>query len=176
MFSSKTTTMGALLNRYKIAGKNCCIVKLENDDRYSSNTVVTHDQRVLPFDTILSKSHTLADVLDKVEAYSVIAVEEGQFFTDIAETASQLRDAGKTLIVSALHATFERRPFDTTSKLLATSDKIIHLTAVCACGADAPYTQHIGPRLNVRDVQVQSQCLIGGSETYRAVCSRCYNS
>lgn len=146
---------------------------METDDRYSSDRVVTHDQTVLPFDTLLSKTQNLREM--DFTQYSVVAIEEGQFFSDIEEVAATLREAGKTVIVSALHATFERKPFETTSRLLAVSDKIIHLTAVCTlCGADAAFTQLIGPRSNVANVQIQNQCLLGGAERYKAVCSKCY--
>lgn len=79
----------------------------------------------------------------------------------------EMADAGKVVVVNALNSTFQRQPFDIVSRLLAVSEKITHLSAVCtSCSRDAAFTK--------RTVESQELQLIGGSEAYVAVCRSCF--
>ncbi len=69
--------------------------------------------------------------------------------------------------MAALDGTFQRLPFGAILDLVPLSEKVVKLTAVCAiCGADASFTQRI-----ISSSQIQ---LIGGEESYRPVCRKCY--
>ena len=171
MYSSKTTSLGALLRRHEIAKRRCCLVKLGTDTRYSGDRVETHDRITLPFPTRISTDSTLASV--DVSDMEVVGVEEGQFYTDVAETAARWRDSGKIVVVSALLSTFMRTPFPTTAALLCVADRITPLLAVCArCGDEAPFTHRTTPA--AVDAQAYDECLIGGPESYVALCNGCY--
>ncbi|KAK6016174.1 thymidine kinase [Ostertagia ostertagi] len=105
----------------------------------------------------------------------VIAIDEGQFlrlqklqelhshttcfaiqFDDLSYTCEQLACEGKLVL-----------PFVEVSQLISFSDEIKKLSAVCMdCGDDAPFTFRC---TNEREVEV-----IGGEDTYRALCRTCY--
>jgi thymidine kinase len=51
------------------------------------------------------------EVATLCEGYDVIGVDEGQFFQEIVEFCELLANQGKTVVVSALDGTFERKPF-----------------------------------------------------------------
>jgi len=114
------------------------------------------------------KCHQLEDIMSIYKDYDVIAIDEGQFFGDI-EKCDMFANNGKTVIVAALDATFQRKPFGKVLELIPLAEKISKLSAVCVvCNSDAFFSQRI-----VEDSTIE---LIGGGESYRAVCRKCFYS
>ncbi|KAH7724705.1 thymidine kinase [Aphelenchoides avenae] len=110
---------------------------------------------------------TLREVIDCLRDHEVVAIDEGQFFSDIVEFSEELANSGKTVIISALNGDFQRKPFPVIAKLFAMAEKIDKVTAVChACGQSASFTW--------RTVQSNEREVIGGAEKYQAVCRSCY--
>uniref|UniRef100_F1KVS7 Thymidine kinase, cytosolic n=1 Tax=Ascaris suum TaxID=6253 RepID=F1KVS7_ASCSU len=164
MFSGKTTEMLRRYNRHALAGRECRVIKYRGDTRYDANKVVTHDQ--LMHDGVIA-TH-IADIFDELLAYKVIAIDEGQFFQDIAECCERLANMGKIVIVAALDGDYSRKEF--ASKVLdlcPLAEKVCKLRAVCTeCGSDASFSR--------RTTAHKNQEIIGGIETYRAMCRACY--
>lgn len=64
---------------------------------------------------------------------------------DVARFAEKWANEGKVVIIAALDGTYQRRPFPAVLALLALSEAVDKLHAVCdGCGADASFTQRIG--------------------------------
>jgi len=83
------------------------------------------------------------------------------------EFSEKLADAGKTVIIAALDATFQRKPFGRILELVPMSEKVTKLTAICiGCGAEAPFTQRFTTESSVE--------LVGGQEMYRPLCRECF--
>ena len=60
------------------------------------------------------------------------------------ERAEQWADDGKHVLVSALDATFQRKPFMNVLELIPLAENVIKLTAVCTqCHRDASYTKRL---------------------------------
>lgn len=76
---------------------------------------------------------------------------------------------GKTVIVTGLDGTYDRKPFRNILDLAPLADKFTKLTAVCYfCKEEsASFSKRI-----VEDKQVE---LIGKLEFYRPACRRCYS-
>jgi thymidine kinase len=73
----------------------------------------------------------------------------------------------KTVVVSALDGTFERKPFGNIINLIPLAEKVSKLCAVCVyCTNEAAFTKRI-----VESKQVE---LIGGAEMYKPVCRACF--
>lgn len=68
---------------------------------------------------------------ERAKNYEVIAIDEGQFFEDIAEFCEDLANNGKIVIVAALDGTFERKAFNKILDLIPLCEKVKKLTAVC---------------------------------------------
>ena len=104
----------------------------------------------------------------KVEDFDVVAIDEGQFFTDIVEYCQKWSDRGKIVIVAALDATFERKPFGSICELVALAENVKKLTAVCLnCAGEAPFThKHCHNNGEIND--------IGGLDKYIPVCRACF--
>jgi thymidine kinase len=80
-----------------------------------------------------------------------------------------MANLGKTVLVAALDATFQRQWFGNIVDLIPLAEHVIKLTAVCmSCFGEASYTKRIS-----QDKEVE---VIGGADKYMAVCRRCYHS
>ncbi|XP_068235427.1 thymidine kinase, cytosolic-like [Palaemon carinicauda] len=163
MFSGKTTELMRRLKRYQIAKHNCLIIKYAKDIRYDSDGIATHDKQILPAVATM----VLKDLKAKAEEYSVIGIDEGQFFPDTVEFAEEMANRGKTVIVAALDGTFQRSGFGNILSLVPLSESVVKLTAVCMiCFEEASYTKRTSAETSVE--------VIGGSEKYIATCRKCY--
>lgn len=88
-----------------MANYACLIVKYANDDRYSNQDVCTHDHVM----TAGLSATQLTHIKTQAHKYSVIGIDEGQFFPDIVPFCEEMANAGKTIIVAALDGTFQRK-------------------------------------------------------------------
>ncbi|GFY45855.1 thymidine kinase, cytosolic [Trichonephila inaurata madagascariensis] len=164
MFSGKTTELIRRMRRYQIAKHNCLIVKYANDVRYDSNNIATHDRQCLS----AVCATTLTDLKNMACNYSVIGIDEGQFFPDTVSFAEEMANNGKIVIVAALDGTFQRKAFGDILQLVPLAESVIKLTAVCMlCFDEASFTKRIGLETEVE--------IIGGTDKYMAVCRKCYN-
>ena len=99
--------------------------------------------------------------------FSVIGIDEGQFFPDVVEFAEQLANRGKTVAIAALDATYQRKKFNRILELVPLAEYVVKLNAVCmVCGLDAAFTKRIKA-----DDRVE---VIGGTELYMATCRECF--
>lgn len=165
MFSGKTSELIRRVNRYKIANKKCIIIKSNKDNRYSTDSnLYTHDKINVPAYNV--------DCLDKIDKtilsdYDIYGIDEGQFFPDIEQFVNKLLENDKTIIISALDATYEMKPFYNICNLIPISEKVKKLNAICMqCGNKAHFSKRIIKNNNIE--------LIGGNETYIPVCRKCF--
>ena len=165
MFSGKTTEMVRRLRRQHHANKRVVIIKYDKDQRYDEKMCVTHDgvQSGLPTINVSS----LLPLINCLE-YDVMGVDEGQFFPDAVEFCESLANQGKLVIVSALDATYQRKPFGRVLELIPLAESVIKLYAICpVCFKEASFTQRIGK-------DDQREIVIGGAEMYRPLCRSCF--
>lgn len=166
MFSGKTSELMRKIKRHQLAQKKCLVINYFADNRYSkSSSVVSHDNLSIP----ALKVRALKEISDEqVEHVQVIAIDEGQFFPDLLDKAENWANRGKVVIVAALDCTFQKRPFNRVTDLLAISEKVTKLSAVCMdCGQDASFTKRISSEGKVE--------VIGGLDKYKPVCRRCFH-
>ena len=165
MFSGKTTELLRRIVRFTIAKLDCAVIKYKADTRYAVEEASTHDQRSIK----AIPCELLSDVYHQVKTMDVIGIDEGQFFPDIVAFTERLANEGKIIIVAALDGTFQRKPFGNILELVPLAESVHKLSAVCMeCFNPAAFSKRIGS-----DQRVQ---VIGGSETYLAVCRRCFHS
>ena len=108
---------------------------------------------------------SLAGVLDEVE---VVGIDEAQFFDDgIVPLTMELVHMGKRVLIAGLDTTFNAEPFGPIPALMAISDEVTKLSAVCmVCGAPAIHTQRLG--------QSQELVVVGAAGLYEARCRACF--
>jgi thymidine kinase len=157
MFAGKTTELLRRVERAKLAHQKCAVIKYSRDDRYSQDSIATHDQEF----HVAMPSINLMARLDECLAYDLIAIDEGQFFPDLVEFAEEIAARGKTLIVAGLDGSFQRRPFGKILELIARCESLTKLSAICTeTGREACYTQ--------RKSESQELEVIGGADLYCA--------
>ena len=164
MFSGKSEELIRRLRRSVIARQRVQVFKPIIDDRFSTDEVVSRDERRLKAFAIA----TSAELLPRVEiGVQVVGIDEVQFFDDgIVDVCMQLADAGIRVIAAGLDQDYQRRPFGPMPALLAVAEEVSKMHAVCVrCRGAAHYSQ----RLSGGDAQVEV-----GDASYEARCRACY--
>ena len=169
-------------------GDDVLYLKSSKDNRYSESHIATHTGIQVP---CFAVSHLIRDVLPGMDGGSgkregdratpsaisqryassrVVAIDEAQFFgEDLVEFCTRAADDdAKTVVVAGLDGDFLRGRFGHVLDLVPLSDSVVKLRARCAvCGERAVFSRKI-------DGDLGRQEEIGSSETYVAVCRRCY--
>ena len=162
MFSGKTTELLRIANRLNSIGQNVLLINYHEDVRYSSEDIKTHDDY-----NISIKSH-FVESLDKVDysTYSVICINEAQFFSNLRSFCIKALDDNKKLYVSGLDGDYKQEKFGEILELIPLADKITKLHAFCKlCGDCTP--AYFTKRLT----ESTAQKLIG-TEEYIPVCRK----
>ena len=166
MFSGKTTELIRLSVRYQLARKKVLVINHCLDNRYDSeeNFIVSHQKIKLSAVHLSSLEKGLS--CEQLEQCDVIAIDEAQFFPDLFVFCRKWAQR-KTLVVAGLDATAEAKPFGQVCELLAISEKVEKLSAICSnCNEDAAFT--------LKKTQNQQEIEIGGADLYEPACRTCF--
>ena len=164
MFSGKSEELIRRLRRAVIARQRVQVFKPIIDDRFTSDDIVSRDDRRLKAVAVATSAELLARIEIGVQ---VVGIDEVQFFDDgVVEVCMQLADAGIRVIAAGLDQDYMRRPFGPMPALLAVAEEVSKMHAVCVrCRGAAHYSQ----RVSGGDSQVQV-----GDASYEARCRSCY--
>ncbi len=70
---------------------------------------------------------------------------------DLVERAEQWANDGKHVLVSALDATFQRKPFLNVLEVIPLAENVIKLTAVCSdCHKSASFTKRLSAETDIQ--------------------------
>lgn len=164
MFSSKTSRLFTMLERYKYQRKRIIVFKPNIDDRYSVSEVVTHGGWKVPAICVKSGAEILEHLSSLEEEPHVIAVDEAFMISGAADALTWLYTYGFTIVVSSLEMSSAGKPFSEIEKMLVWATRVEKCTAVCTvCSRDAHYTHK--KQTGGEEIEV------GGSELYEP---RCY--
>jgi thymidine kinase len=171
MFSGKSEELIRRVRRVEYAKLEYIVFKPSIDNRYSDKAVVSHNGMSVHAHVV----DEARSILDLVGAnVHCVAIDEVQFFSnDIIPVVHTLADRGHRVICAGLDQDFRGYPFGPMPQLLALSEYVTKLQAVCACcGADASRTQRLinGQPAHVNDPLI----LVGASEEYEPRCRNCH--
>lgn len=164
MFSGKSEELIRRLRRAHIGRQRVQVFKPLLDDRFSTDEVVSRDERRLKAQAVA----TSAELLSRVElGTQVIGIDEVQFFdAGVVDVCMQLADKGIRVIAAGLDQDYMRRPFGPMPALLAVAEEVSKMHAVCVrCRGAAHYSQ----RVSGGNAQVEV-----GDSSYEARCRACY--
>ena len=165
MFSGKTEELIRRLKRAKIANQKVEVFKPTIDHRYDKSRVVSHDANAVLSVPVQEAS----EILDLVDGFSVIAIDEAQFFDDrLPQVCEMLALRGLRVLVAGLDMDFRGEPFGAMPQLMAMAEYVTKLHAICKhCGNLATHSY----RLTADEQKV----LVGESEAYEARCRTCFH-
>ena len=167
MFSGKSEELIRRLRRGIYAKQKVIVFKPAIDDRYHKEKVVSHDGNEIEAINISTSREILNQDLDDVD---VIGIDEVQFFDgEIVNIVEQLAKNGHRVVVAGLDMDFRGEPFEPMPKLLAVSEQVTKLQAVCAvCGSPSSRTQRL---INGEPAKIDDPIiLVGANESYEPRC------
>lgn len=171
MFSGKTEELIRRMRRAVIAKQRVQVFKPAIDTRYDIERVTSHNGLNFEAQPVASAREILSTVEPDT---TVVAIDEIQFFEpDIVEVCEELAEKGKRVICAGLDLDFRGVPFGPMPDLLARSEEVLKLHAICViCGEDASRTQRLieGQPAAFDDPVV----LVGAAEVYEARCRQCH--
>jgi thymidine kinase len=165
MFSGKTEELIRRLKRAKFANQKVEIFKPKTDDRYSVDSVVSHDENAI--DSIVVEKST--DILQLANDISVIGVDEAQFFDEkLTDVCQNLAIRGVRIIVAGLDMDFRGKPFGPIPNLLAVAEYVTKVHAICPhCGNLATHSYRLS--------QEKETVVLGEKDKYEPRCRICYS-
>ena len=173
MFSGKSEELIRRLKRARIARQRVACYKPDIDLRYHRTAIASHSSQTHDAAVVTPTSDRLREDLfapvepggpAKIQEVDVIGLDEVQFFDHgIVHLALELVHLGKRVILAGLDTTFANEPFGPVPALMALSDEVTKLSAVCmTCGAPAIHTQRLGAS--------QELVVVGAAGLYEARC------
>jgi len=173
MFSGKTDEVIRQANREMYAGKKLQAFYPAIDNRREKGVIQSHSGAKLDAEEVSAA----LDILKMVEKDTkVVVIDEVQFFdSNIVGVSETLLENDIKVILGGLPTDFRGMPFGSMPELLARSDKISRLTAICThetdgipCGKEATRTQRFvdGEPAKYTDPVV----VIGAEEQYSPRC------
>lgn len=166
MFSGKTEELIRRLRRAQIGRQKVQCFKPIIDDRYSKDHVMSHDSSKVP-STVVEKAWQVLESVD--DNTRVVGIDEVQFFDDsIVQVAQKLANRGVRVIIAGLDMDFRGSPFGPMPTLLAVSEYVTKLSAICVvCGGPASRTQRTGSS--------SERVVVGSKDIYEARCRFCHD-
>ncbi|MEK4027704.1 MULTISPECIES: thymidine kinase [Bacillaceae] len=167
MFSGKSEELIRRVRRAQFAKQEIVVFKPKIDNRYSEDSVVSHNGSAVIAVPVAESADILAAVSPDVD---IVAIDEAQFFDKgIVSAAQLLANRGHRVIVAGLDQDFRGEPFGPMPALMAIAELVTKLQAVCTvCGSPASRTQRLinGQPAGYDDPII----LVGAAESYEARC------
>lgn len=123
---------------------------------------------------IITPEQNIEDEYHAAGKHDVIIADEAQFFT--GEQIEQLRalvdDEDLPVLCFGLRTDFLTHLFPGSQRLLELADSLTEIKTVCACGRKATVNARIDETGRV--VTQGDQVLLGGNDSYIAMCHKCW--
>ncbi len=168
MNAGKSTAMLQVAHNYEEQGQQVRLFTAAIDNRYGVGKVTSRlgPQRETE---VFDKDTDFLLTIDK-------KIDEAQFLSK--EQVKQLHQLaqvrGVPVITYGLRSDFLGEPFPGSAYLLALADDIEEIKNICTCGKKA--TMNIRVDENGKRIKEGEQISIGGNESYRQACGRCFYS
>ena len=169
MFGQKTTELLRRVKRYRSIDYKVLVVNYIGDTRYGRDCIASHNKEIEKA-TCVEKLKSI-DHLVRSGEYNVVAIDEGQFFSDLFEYVTAWADELNVhIVIAGLDGTSDRTPFGDMLRLIPHAEEVERLSAFCSeCrnGTVAVYSKYFG-----EVAKDENGVAIGGSEAYRPVCRK----
>lgn len=173
MGSGKSIDLLKVAHNYEEKGQRVVIITAGIDDRYGVGKITTRiglqrDAEIFNKDV---------NIFELVKNYKYVPdsvlIDEAQFLTK--EHVYQISDIVDILDIPVmcygLRADFRLEFFEGSLHLMEIADKIEEIKTVCECGSKATCNMRM---LDGKATNKGDQILIGGNDSYKSVCRKCY--
>jgi len=174
MNAGKSTALLQSSYNYKERGMNTLVMAPMLDDRYGAGKV-TSRIGIASDALVFRKEDDLFAVTEEQHETAplhCVLIDEAQFLT--RDQVFQLSDVTDILnipvLAYGLRTDFQGEPFEGSKYLLAWSDNLKELKAICHCGSKATMVLRLDGEGNA--VTEGSQVEIGGNDRYISMCRR----
>ena len=173
MGSSKSAQALIAKFNYEEQGMRCWLIKPATDTRDGIDAVRSRIGLTATGEVVYPEDN-IGDLYQAAGWCDVIIADEAQFFTPAQ--IDQLRDIVDTADVPVmcfgLRTDFLTHLFPGARRLMEVADSITEIKTICTCGRKAVVNARLDENGNV--VTEGQQVLLGGNDTYTAMCHRCW--
>lgn len=122
---------------------------------------------------VISTEQSIIEEYRKIGKRDVIIADEAQFFTpaQIDELRELVDDENLPVLCFGLRTDFLTHFFPGAQRLMELADSLTEIKTVCACGKKATVNARIA---DGKVVTEGSQVLLGGNDSYVAMCHKCW--
>jgi len=174
MNAGKSTALLQSSYNYRERGMNTLVLAPQLDDRYGKDKVTSRigieaDARsFVPDDDLLA----LVETRNKHSQLHCVLIDEAQFLTrDQVFQLGEVTDKMNIPVLAyGLRTDFQGEPFEGSKYLLAWSDNLKELKAICDCGSKATMVVRFDEGGNA--ITEGSQIEIGGNDRYVSMCRK----
>ncbi|MEM8685194.1 MAG: thymidine kinase [Pseudomonadota bacterium] len=176
MNAGKSTSLLQSSYNYKERGMHTLVLAPELDDRYGVGRVTSR----IGLESDASTFRRDTNLFEMIEQHQAetpvhcILIDEAQFLTkqqvwELGDVADYLN---VPVLAYVLRTDFQGEPFEGSKYLLAWSDNLKELKAICHCGSKA--TMVIRTDENGVPIREGAQIQIGGNDQYVSLCRKHY--
>ena len=170
MFSSKTTSLIHLCQKWQSISDNILCINHSTDNRYGDKEDNTYLYSHDLLKVNCQQASILSDIdIELVKKADIILINEGQFFADLIDVCILWSETyHKKIVVCGLDGDFERKPFGKLLELIPLCDSVEKLTALCPLCKDGTQALFTCRLTNEKDQ------IVIGSDNYMALCKKHY--
>jgi len=175
MNAGKTTVLLQSAYNYQERGMETLIFKPAIDDRDQLNKVTSRIGLAADAHCFTNETNIYAQVESYQKTHpklSCILVDEAQFLskTQVLQLTDIVDQLNLPVLTYGLRSDFRGEPFEGSLYLLVYADNLIEIKTICHCGKKAIMTGRLDQTGKL--LRTGEQTLIGGNETYVALCRK----
>lgn len=173
MGSGKTIDLLKVAYNYKERGQEVMIYTAEIDDRYGVGKITTRIGIQSDALTFNRETNFYRDIKQVENKPDCILIDESQFLTkkQVIELSDVVDILDIPVICYGLRADFQMNFFEGSGPLMEIADKIEEIKTICECGRKATINMRL---VNGIPTTRGEKILIGGNDSYKSVCRKCY--
>ena len=174
MNAGKSTSLLQAAHNYEERGMRVRIFTAARDDRAGYGVVGS--RLGLQRQAEAFGADTMFDIAGVGEGLACLLIDEAQFLTpaQVRQLHRLAHAHGVPVLCYGLRSDFRAEAFPGAAALLTLADSLEELKTICACARKASMNLRLDAQ--GRRVREGEQVMIGGNESYRAVCPSCFYS
>ena len=174
MGSSKTAQALTTKFNYEERNMKVWLIKPAIDTRDGKSIVKSRIGLFAPCDAIDKDTDLYSTFITEHCDADVIIADECQFFTEaqIDDLRRIVDEYDRPVLCFGLRTDFLCHLFSGSKRLFEIADSISEIKTICECGSKATVNARLDGNMQV--ITTGDQVMIGGNETYLAMCHRCW--